>query len=287
VEASQQDKFEPFSFCSNPHQHTQRGGRKRRLNVRFLPMDSPSLANETENGNALLNDGNRGLGNPESSNLAGQFGMTSNTPPAIAQSSLDSDGKAMLTSEAVVASPAKTRKLSAERSEATRFVHHDTQFTIPPMSLELAMAEEDSEDEVDDEVADLEDSQMLDNSADNTKVQKRFMYIWNTFVKKQRILADCHVPWACEAFTKFHKIELLQCTSLCWCWRTFLVRLWNYGLVDATTINNCNTFLETCRNNSRNTKNKNSVDHREDKDADVNINNDMEVDDGDKNSKDK
>ncbi|ESQ55751.1 hypothetical protein EUTSA_v10025216mg [Eutrema salsugineum] len=303
VEGSQEDKFEPFSFCSKPRQRTQRGGRKRRLNVRFLPMDSPSLANETENGNALLNDGNRGLGNPESTNLAGQFGMTSNTPPAIAQSSLDSDGKAMLTSEAVVAPPAKTRKLSAERSEARsnlllqkrQFYHsHGGQ----PMSLEQVMSGGDSEDEVDDDVADLEDRQMLDDFVDVNKVEKRLMHLWNTFVRKQRILADGHVPWACEAFSKFHKSELLQCLSLCWCWRTFLVKLWNHGLVDANTINNCNLILETCDNNSDNTNNNsgntnntnntnnndsdntnknNSVDHRED----------MDVDDGDKNSKDK
>lgn len=47
-------------FCSSkPRKRRQRGGRNntRRLKVRFLPLDSPSLANGTENGIALLNDG--------------------------------------------------------------------------------------------------------------------------------------------------------------------------------------------------------------------------------------
>jgi hypothetical protein len=51
--------------------------------------------------------------------------MTSNIPPAIAHSSLDAGAKVILTTEAVVPAT-KTRKLSAERSEARRFVHHDT-----------------------------------------------------------------------------------------------------------------------------------------------------------------
>lgn len=60
--------------------------------------------------------GNHGLGYP----VATQFGMN-NSSPAIAQCSLDSNAKAVLASEAVV-SAAKSRKLSAERSEARRFV---------------------------------------------------------------------------------------------------------------------------------------------------------------------
>lgn len=51
--------------------------------------------------------------------VAGQFGM--NNSPAIAQCSMNSNAKAVLASEAV-AHAAKTRKLSAERSEARRFV---------------------------------------------------------------------------------------------------------------------------------------------------------------------
>ena len=47
-------------FCSSkPRKRRQRGGRNnaRRLNVTFLPMDSPSLANGTDNGTSLLSNG--------------------------------------------------------------------------------------------------------------------------------------------------------------------------------------------------------------------------------------
>lgn len=34
------------------------------------------------------------------------------------------------------------------------------------------------------------------------------------------------------------------------CWRLFMIKLWNHGLVDASTINNCNSILQNCHNNS-------------------------------------
>ncbi|VVA93382.1 unnamed protein product [Arabis nemorensis] len=262
----EENKFEPFSFCSKPRKRRQRCGRRkaRRLNVRFLPLDSPDLANHTENGTTLLNNGYRGLGYPEAT-----FGMPGNTPPAIARSSLDSDAKAVLPTEAVVPAT-KTRKLSAERSEArSHLLLQKRQFyhshKVQPMTLEQVMSDRDSEDEVDDDVADFEDRQMLDDFVDVSVDEKRFMHLWNSFVRKQKILADGHVPWACEAFSKFHKQELLGCKPLSWCWRMFLIKLWNHGLVDATTINNCNLILEKCDNNSDSNNNNSSVnDHQDD-----------------------
>ncbi|XP_020875366.1 polycomb group protein VERNALIZATION 2 isoform X1 [Arabidopsis lyrata subsp. lyrata] len=299
-EGSDEDKFEPFSLCSKPRKRRQRGGRNntRRLKVRFLPLDSPSLANGTENGIALLNDGNRGLGYPEATELAGQFEMTSNIPPAIAHSSLNAGAKVILTSEAVVPAT-KTRKLSAERSEArSHLLLQKRQFyhshRVQPMALEQVMSDRDSEDEVDDDVADFEDRQlqMLDDFVDVNKDEKQFMHLWNSFVRKQRVIADGHISWACEAFSRFYEKELHLYSSLFWCWRLFLIKLWNHGLVDAATINNCNTILENCHNssdttnsvdhpNESNTNNNNSVDHPND------INNKNNVDNKDNNSRDK
>ncbi|XP_013600177.1 PREDICTED: polycomb group protein VERNALIZATION 2-like isoform X1 [Brassica oleracea var. oleracea] len=284
-EVNHQEKYELISFCSKPRKRRQRGGRNnaRRLNVTFLPMDSPSLANGTDNGTSLLSNGNHGLGYP----VATQFGMN-NSSPAIAQCSLDSNAKAVLASEAVV-SAAKSRKLSAERSEArSNLLLQKRQFyhshRVQPMSLEQVMSDRDSEDEVDDDVADLEDRQlqMLDDFVDVNKNEKRFMHLWNSFVRKQRVVADGHIPWACEAFSKFHKEELLHSSPLFWCWRLFMIKLWNIGLVDSATINNCNIILENCDSNSDN-KNKNK-----NKSADVGIDinsNAMDVDDDVNNSK--
>ncbi|KAJ1395011.1 Polycomb protein, VEFS-Box [Sesbania bispinosa] len=114
---------------------------------------------------------------------------------------------------------AKTRKLSMERSDPRncvllrkrQFFHsHRAQ----PMAIEQVLSDQDSEDEVDDDVADFEDRRMLDNFVDVSKVEKRVMHLWNSFVRKQRVLADGHIPWACEAFTKLHAPELSQSSSL-------------------------------------------------------------------------
>ncbi|XP_023634371.1 polycomb group protein VERNALIZATION 2 isoform X1 [Capsella rubella] len=278
-EGSDDDKFEPFSLCSKPRKRRQRGGRNntRRLKVSFLPLDSPSLANGTENGTSLLTDGNRGLGYPEATELAGQFEMTSNTPPAIAHSS-GADAKVVLTSEAVVTAT-RTKKLSAERSEArSHLLLQKRQFyhshRVQPMGLEQVMSDRDSEDEVDDDVADFEDRQlqMLDDFVDVNKDEKQFMHLWNSFVRKQRVIADGHISWACEAFSRFYEKELHSYSSLFWCWRLFLIKLWNHGLVDAATINNCSTILENCRNSS-DTNNNNIADHPNDMNN-INIDND-------------
>ncbi|KAL4575997.1 hypothetical protein LXL04_012085 [Taraxacum kok-saghyz] len=144
---------------------------------------------------------------------------------------------------------AKTRKLSVERSnprnhallQKRKFFHsHRAQ----PMGLEQVFAEQDSEDEVDDDVADLEDRRMLDDFVDVAQDEKRMMHLWNSFIRKQRVLADAHVPWACEAFTNLHKNDLMDTPQLCWCWRLFMIKLWNHGLVDPKTINTCNLILD-------------------------------------------
>ncbi|XP_010434756.1 PREDICTED: polycomb group protein VERNALIZATION 2-like isoform X2 [Camelina sativa] len=287
-EGSDDDKFEPFSLCSKPRKRRQRGGKNntRRLKVQFLPLDSPSLANGTEDGLALLNYGNRGLGYPEATGL---FEMTRNTPPAIAHSSLGADAKVVLTSEAVV-SATRTKKLSAERSEArSHLLLQKRQFyhshRVQPMGLEQVMSDRDSEDEVDDVVADFEDRQlqMLDDFVDVNKDEKQFMHLWNSFVRKQRVIADGHISWACEAFSRFYEKELHSYSSLFWCWRLFLIKLWNHGLVDSATINNCSTILENCRNSS-DTINNTSVDHPNDI---SNKNTDgMDVDNNDNNTRD-
>ncbi|CAA7054364.1 unnamed protein product [Microthlaspi erraticum] len=244
-EGSHEGKFEPVYFRMRARQLRQKNPTKKnakRLKVSFLPMDLPSLANGTV--------------------TELEMASSSNPPAAPAQS-------AMSTTEAVVpatATATKTRKLSAERSEARsnqllqkrQFYHSHT---FQPMSLEQVMSGPDSEDELDDEVADFEDRRMLDDFVDVSKDEKRFMHLWNSFVRKQRILADGHVPWGCEAFTKFHKEEFLNSPALSRCWRIFLIKLLQLGLVDPRTMNNCNLMLENPFNNSDDdTNNNNSVD---------------------------
>uniref|UniRef100_A0A2K2BU87 Uncharacterized protein n=1 Tax=Populus trichocarpa TaxID=3694 RepID=A0A2K2BU87_POPTR len=144
---------------------------------------------------------------------------------------------------------AKTRKLSIERSDMrNRMLLHKRQFfhshRAQSMEIEQVMSDRDSEDEVDDDVADFEDRRMLDDFVDVTKDEKQMMHLWNSFVRKQRVLADGHIPWACEAFTRLHGHDLFLAPALMWCWRLFMIKLWNHGLLDARTMNLCNMILE-------------------------------------------
>ncbi|GAB2212166.1 hypothetical protein Droror1_Dr00025515 [Drosera rotundifolia] len=143
---------------------------------------------------------------------------------------------------------AKVRKLLDPKScfllQKRQFYHsHRAQ----PMAMEQVLSDRDSEDEVDDDIADLEDRRMLDDFVDVTKDEKHLMHLWNSFVRRQRVLADGHAPWACEAFSQLHAQELAQTPALFWCWRLFMVKLWNHGLLDACTMNNCSLILEKCQ----------------------------------------
>ncbi|XP_047169358.1 polycomb group protein EMBRYONIC FLOWER 2 isoform X1 [Vigna umbellata] len=144
---------------------------------------------------------------------------------------------------------AKTRKLSIECSDSRnsallrkrQFFHsHKAQ----PMTIEQVLSDKDSEDEVDDDVADFEDRRMLENFVDVSKDEKNFMHMWNSFVRKHRVIADGHISWACEAFSKLHAAEFVRSRSLAGCWRIFMVKLYNHGLLDARTMNDCNVILE-------------------------------------------
>ncbi|KAJ6341544.1 hypothetical protein OIU78_009658 [Salix suchowensis] len=144
---------------------------------------------------------------------------------------------------------AKTRKLSIERSDMrNRMLLHKRHFfhshRAQPMEIEQVMSDQDSEDEVDDDVADFEDRRMLDDFVDVTKDEKQMMHLWNSFVRKQRVLADGHIPWACEAFTRLHGHDLFVAPALMWCWRLFMIKMWNHGLLDARKMNLCNMILE-------------------------------------------
>ncbi|CAH9121605.1 unnamed protein product [Cuscuta epithymum] len=148
---------------------------------------------------------------------------------------------------------AKTRKLSVERSDPrNRTLLQKRQFfhshRAQPMEMEQVLSDQDSEDEVDDDVADLEDRRMLDDFVDVTKDEKQMMHLWNSFVRKQRVLADGHIPWACEAFSKLHGQDFFRTPALLWCWRLFMIKLWNHGLLDARAMNNCNMILEQFQN---------------------------------------
>lgn len=147
----------------------------------------------------------------------------------------------------------KTRKLSLESSDLrNRTLLQKRQFfhshRAQPMELEQVLSDRDSEDEVDDDVADFEDRRMLDDFVDVTNNEKQMMHLWNSFVRKQRVVADGHVPWACEAFSNFHGQDLVQAPAVLRCWRLFMIKMWSHGILDARVMNSCNMILEEQQN---------------------------------------
>lgn len=42
--------------------------------------------------------------------------------------------------------------------------------------------------------------------------------------------------------------------SLVRCWRLFMIKLWNHGLLDARSMNNCNIILEQCQSQASDRK---------------------------------
>ncbi|KAL5810718.1 hypothetical protein ACOSQ3_027445 [Xanthoceras sorbifolium] len=250
-------KQQTFIFCSRRRRYKRSKSlvqRSKHVHPLVLEANLPSgvceLLDKADGGNDFQN-ASTGVAEcaqhvPSSFNVAGvsSAAAQSYTDPECAQSVTGNN----LAPPAMLQF-AKTRKLSIERSDPrNRTLLQKRQFfhshRAQPMAVEQVMSDRDSEDEVDDDVADLEDRRMLDDFVDVTKDEKQMMHLWNSFVRKQRVLADGHIPWACEAFTKLHGHDLVQAPALIWCWRLFMIKLWNHGLLDARSMNNCNIILQ-------------------------------------------
>ncbi|KAK9275790.1 hypothetical protein L1049_023059 [Liquidambar formosana] len=274
-------RLQTFFFCSkkrkrrrpkNPVQNA------KHVYPHFLESGSPRLtregtcekASKSFSNKKDLQNGRNGVENcdPDSPSgtdsierVASSFNITG-VSIAIAQSSVDPECVQSVSGRdptpPTMPQCAKTRKLSLERSDPRyRMLLQKRQFfhshRAQPMALDQAMSDRDSEDEVDDVIADFEDRRMLDDFVDVTKDEKQLMHLWNSFVRKQSVLADGHVPWACEAFSKLHGQELVRAPALFWCWRLFMIKLWNHGLLDPRTMNTCNIILEEYQNEGSDT----------------------------------
>ncbi|KAJ7944697.1 polycomb group protein EMBRYONIC FLOWER 2-like [Quillaja saponaria] len=280
-------RLQTFFFCSRPRSRKLKGSveDEKRANVQFLELDSPRLAGEDmQNGvmekdddalsckgeyvsqsfnrDKYLDNGGGHIG-PDYRNateciehVESSFNILG-ASIAMAQSSGDPEcTKSLCRSNP--APPVKTRKLNMDRSDSrNRLLLHKRQFfhshRVQPMTLEQVLSDRDSEDEVDNDIADLDDRRMLDDFVDVSKDEKQLMHLWNSFVRKQSVLADGHVPWACEAFSKLHGKELISSPALFWCWRLLMIKLWNHGLLDASTMNNCSIILERYRDETSDT----------------------------------
>ncbi|BAU00410.1 hypothetical protein VIGAN_10200000 [Vigna angularis var. angularis] len=276
-------QLQTFFFCSRPRKRRRKDSvqNEKRSNVKFMELDSPediqngfilkddvvdilrckgeNVSRTSRNEKILLsgrNDGGKfGPDHPgtmdDLEHVESSFNI-SGVSIAMPQSSGDPEcSKSICKSDPAL--PAKSKKLSMDRSDSRnrmllqkRVFFHSHR--VQPMAPEQVLSDRDSEDEVDDDIADLEDRRMLDDFVDVSKDEKQLMHLWNSFMRKQRVLADGHVPWACEAFSKLHGKKLVTSPTLFWCWRLFMIKLWNHGLLDACTMNNCNRTLDSYRN---------------------------------------
>ncbi|GAV61307.1 VEFS-Box domain-containing protein [Cephalotus follicularis] len=213
--------------------------------------DSKSVPSDMDLQNGRHGAENYGSDNPSATECIELVASSFSVPGvsiAMAQSHMDPECVKTLSGSDPVPSAmlqvTKTKKSTADRSDSkNRMLLQKRQFyhshRVQPMAMEQVMSDRDSEDDVDDDIADFEDRRMLDDFVDVSKDEKQLMHLWNSFVRKQRVLADGHVPWACEAFSQLHRQKLAQSPALFWCWRLFMIKLWNHGLLDASTMNNC------------------------------------------------
>uniref|UniRef100_A0ACD5WP64 Uncharacterized protein n=2 Tax=Avena sativa TaxID=4498 RepID=A0ACD5WP64_AVESA len=176
---------------------------------------------------------------------------------SVPQASIDSHPAPHVSNHSIqpVLEFAKSTKLSVDRADPrNRLLLQKREFfhsqKAQRMEIEEVLADHDSEDEIDDDIADIEDMTMLNGLSDVTKDEKRIMHMWNSFVRKQRVLADAHIPWACKAFSEQHGQELVRNPALRWCWRFVMIKLWNHSLLDARTMDTCNKYLDDLESGS-------------------------------------
>ncbi|KAK4789213.1 hypothetical protein SAY86_020532 [Trapa natans] len=262
-------KVQTFYFFSKPRRRLLKNPlqSKRHVHIQFLGFDSSTSAgngvekdlhdkyNVLQNGVHVAEDlSPDSSGGTESLEHVGSSFNIPGVPISIPQSSIDPECmKSSSVSDPATTQISKVRKLATERLDSkSRVLLEKRQFfhshRVQPMVMDQVFSDRDSEDEVDDDIADFEDRRMLEDFVDVTKDEKHLMHLWNSFVRKQRVLADGHVPWACEAFSKLHGQELVLSPALFWCWRLFMTKLWNHGLLDGCTMNSCNLILERHRN---------------------------------------
>ncbi|GAU29296.1 hypothetical protein TSUD_226670 [Trifolium subterraneum] len=240
---------QPFFFCSRPRKRRPKSSFKnqKHTNIKFLKLDSPegiqngtlqkdddilsckgeNMSRASHSEKNLQNEGNGGVkfgpDHPSTMDYVEHVESSFNIPGvsiAMPQSSEDPEcSKSVYKSDPAL--PTKAKKLNTDRSDSkNRMLLQKRQFfhshRVQPMALDQVLSDRDSEDEVDDGVANLEDRRMLDDFVDVSKDEKQLMHLWNSFMRKQRVLADGHVPWACEAFSKLHAKELISSQALFW-----------------------------------------------------------------------
>lgn len=122
------------------------------------------------------------------------------------------------------------------------FFHSQTAQAMP---LEDLLSDHDSEDDDDQYLADLEDKRLLEEFLDVSQEEKSLMHLWNSFVRKQRVIADGHMPWACTTFARMYADKLGQSTALRRSFHCFLMKCWNFNLIEGSVVDKCLQLVDS------------------------------------------
>ncbi|KAL3650390.1 hypothetical protein CASFOL_006793 [Castilleja foliolosa] len=230
IAAGVDPKQQTFIFCSNSLRR-----RKKRTLVQISNHVHPLILDSAPPG--LINDPREKT--DDKAEIGDRDASSPRASSATAHSCAEPECVQPLPASNLAPAPllqfAKTRKLSIERSEPRsrallqkrQFFHsHRAQVITEkpkevlklqklaePMAMEQVLSDRDSEDEVDDDVADLEDRRMLDDFVDVTKDEKQLMHLWNSFVRKQRSTGRWSYSMGLRGF--FQITQTGSCSNTC------------------------------------------------------------------------
>ncbi|EME30107.1 Polycomb protein Su(z)12 [Galdieria sulphuraria] len=126
----------------------------------------------------------------------------------------------------------KTTKDEMPQLKDRTYYHTVTLHPVAPDEMDR-----DSESDYSEEWKEELETQWLETEilSHRTRV---FFQLWNSFVRKNRVIADFQLPIICEQFVQEHSKDIVQ-WDLFHLWRMHLLNLFEYGLIQRADIVKC------------------------------------------------
>lgn len=109
----------------------------------------------------------------------------------------------------------------------------------PFMPGELEDPGTDSDDQEDVDTWKREQRSALQEFEDVSQAEKEFMFMWNSFARRQCIYSDAYLPHACAAFARAHARRMREAPVLRRVFALFLSHLWHFHLVPPASVDAC------------------------------------------------
>ena len=130
----------------------------------------------------------------------------------------------------------------AEHASAGKFYHARTAIKLHPSELENGYR--DSDDDVDEQHWHTKCRRGIDEFGDVTRVEKDFMFLWNTYTYKRHIYADALLAEAVADIARSHRARLCADPELRRCFTLHLINLWDVCLLDGAALDEALRLLE-------------------------------------------